>query len=391
MRSIALFTECYHPMRNGVVVSVTSLARVFTELGHAVTIFTAHHPDQESQEDENIIRFPSITFPSRARYPMAIPVATGEARRLLQEEHFDIIHSNSLMGMGQVAVAWHRRREIPLIFTYHTLIDEYTHYIPLPQKWLRRGAVHLSREYSNSANQIIAPSRYVATRLRRFGVTQPITVIPTGIDLDEFDAVPPGGEVRERYNIPTGVPLLVYAGRLAREKNLPRLLRAFRLVRAAEPDAHLLMIGGGPFERGLCRLIEELELTSHVHLTGFVPRDEVVRCLRAGDCFFFTSRTETQGLVIGEAMACHIPVVAVNAAATAETVSSGVEGLLVPDADAPLAEAALTLLRDANLRAQMGQAARSKAENLSLACSTRRVLEVYEQAIADGAAPDLTP
>ena len=148
MLSIAVFSECYHPMRNGVVVSVSSFARVLTEMGHHVTIFTAHHPDQDDYDDakEGVYRFPSIMLSTKIRYPLAFPIATGKAKKLLKEEHFDLIHSHSPMLMGKVATTYHRLRNVPLLFTYHTLIEEYSHYIPLPQPLVRQRAIRMSEK-----------------------------------------------------------------------------------------------------------------------------------------------------------------------------------------------------------------------------------------------------
>lgn len=368
-------------MRNGVVVSVSSFARMLEEMGHRVTIFTVHHPGQQEQE-EGVFRFPSIMLPTRAQYPLVIPIAPSDARKRLTEQHFDVIHSNSLMLMGHVALTYHRRRHIPLVFTYHTLIEEYTHYIPLPQAMVRQQAINISRDYSNLADHIVTPATHVAELLRRYGVTKPITPIPTGIEIDLIDAVP-SGEIRKQYAIPAGVPLLAYSGRFAREKNIARLLSAFRLVLQYEPDAHLLLVGGGPIEDDIRALVDVLGIAHRTRITGFVRREQVIQCVRAADLFIFASQTETQGLVISEAMACGIPVVAVAAAAANEIITPDHEGLLTCDEDAPFAEAIVTLLQDTALRTRMGCQARLRAESLSAQRCTEKLLAVYQQVIRE--------
>lgn len=380
MLSIAIFSECYHPMRNGVVVSVDSFAHGLMHLGHQVTIFTPSHPEQGAPV-EGVYRYPSITFPVRARYPIAIPLAPRDARRVLQQRAFDIIHSHSPMMMGQVAAAYHRQTGIPLVFTYHTLLEEYAHYIPLPQAWVRQQAVRHSRQYCNDANHVVVPGNHVAARLRHYRVDRPITVIPTGIDLQFIDQLPPTN-IRHQYHIPARVPLLVYAGRLAKEKNMERVLGAFRLVRQAEPEAHLLLIGGGPYDTAVHELIEAMGLATHTRLTGFVPREMVMQGMREADLFVFASLTETQGLVLGEAMACGTPVVAVESAAARELLQHGEGGRLAPDADAPFAETILDLLRDNEQRAILATAARRHAETLSVTRCAARLVDVYQQAIA---------
>jgi glycosyltransferase involved in cell wall biosynthesis len=377
MLSIALFSECYYPMRNGVAVSVASFARILAALGHQVTVFTAQHPDSDDEET-NVFRFPAITLPYPVVYPLAIPIATGKARKLLKYEHYDVLHSNSAMLMGQVALTYHRRRHLPLVFTYHTMIEEYTHYVPLPEAWVRRSAIHISRDYANSADHIITPTRHVADRLRQYRVVQPITVIPTGVDIDLIDQIPDGA-FRAAYAIPADVPLLAYAGRLAREKNVPRLLTAFHALH--HPDAHLVLMGGGPDEAALREQADALGLEGRVIFTGALPRERLIQGLREADLFVFASTTETQGLVLGEAMACRVPVVAVAAMATRELITSGVEGLLVDDADEPFADALHTLLDDAPRRVAMRDAARRRAESVSAAHSTARLLDVYAAAM----------
>ena len=136
MLSIAVFSECYHPMRNGVVVSVDAFARQLRAMGHRVTIFSARHPDLPDAEAD-VYRFPSVNFPSRARYPVGLPVAIGRARRALEGQTFDIVHTNAPMTMGYAALRYARRHDLPLVLTYHTLIEEYAHYIPLPRQFVR--------------------------------------------------------------------------------------------------------------------------------------------------------------------------------------------------------------------------------------------------------------
>ena len=380
--SIALFSECYHPMHNGVVVSVSSFARVLSSLGHDVTIFTAQYPGQPVRED-HVYRFFSIPMPSRARYPLPLPIAPTPVWEAMESLPLDVIHANAPMVMGHVARTLAQQRHLPLVFTYHTLIEEYVHYLPFPNAMARRWAVRMSREFSNSVDHIIAPSTHVATRLRGYHVVKPITVIPTGIDIDLIDAVP-RDDIRGRFAIPPDVPLLVYAGRVAKEKNLPRILGAFREVLGQQPDTHLLIVGGGPFASGIRTLGREYGLEHRIRTTGFVPRETVFQCMKHADIFVFASLTETQGIVVGEAMACGAPVVAVEADATSEVITSGESGLLVPNDDGAFADAVCELLAHPTRRATMAQQARRRAEHLSAQRCTEKLLAVYQEVIAAG-------
>jgi 1,2-diacylglycerol 3-alpha-glucosyltransferase len=382
MLSIAVFTECYHPMRNGVVVSISSFTRMLQEMGHEVTIFTARHPDQNGEDSNNIIRFPSITFPIKVKYPIPIPLATREARERLRGGRFDVIHTHAPMMLGHFAMAYRLRSHLPLVFTYHTMIEDYTHYVPLPQGWSRRRAIDLSRIYCNASDHVIAPTPAVEKRLRQYRVNSPISVIPTGIDIDIIDHVQPGN-FREQYNIPQDVPLLAYAGRIAKEKNIPRLLSSFREIVKKEPDTHMLLIGGGPYDTEVQKYITENNLDSRVKMTGFVPREQLIAGLKEADLFVFASVTETQGLVIGEAMACNLPTVAVTADATMDLIDNGCEGLLTSDNDGEIADAAIELIRNKNKAAEMGVAARARVETISARKCTERLIDIYHRVISN--------
>lgn len=379
--SIALFTETYHPMRNGVVTAVSSLAHTLRAMGHEVTICTAHHPDEATAGEDGVIRFPSLMLPSKARYPLAMPFAPKEKREFLLRKPFDILHSHTMLGMGCAALAYHWRRGIPLVFTYHTMVESYTHYFPLPQEWVRQRAAWVTHMYCNTVDHIITPSRFVADLLRKNRVRKPITPIPTGIDIVAMNQVP-AGSIRAQYAIPEDYPLLAYAGRMAKEKNIGRIVNAFTEVVQVEPNAHLLLIGGGPAERKIRALLERRHLSSRSRITGYVSHEHVVQCLRESNIFVFASHSETQGLVIGEAMACGLPVVSIEAGAQRELITSGEEGFLVPDADEPFATAILRLIRDPEIRRCMGHKARQRSSGLTAQHCAEQHLDVYYRSMA---------
>ncbi len=382
MLSIAVFTECYHPMRNGVVVSISSFTRMLQEMGHEVTIFTARHPDQNGEDAHNVVRFPSITLPIKIKYPIPIPLTTREARERLRGGNFDVIHTHAPMMLGHFAMAYRLRSHLPLVFTYHTMIEDYTHYVPLPQGWSRRRAIDLSRIYCNASDHVIAPTPAVEKRLRQYRVNSPISVIPTGIDIDIIDHITPGN-FREQYNIPADVPLLAYAGRIAKEKNIPRLLSSFKQIIKQEPDTHMLLIGGGPYDTEVQNYINENNLAERVKLTGFVPREQLISGLKEADVFVFASLTETQGLVLGEAMACNLPTVAVTADATRDLIDNHCEGILTGDNDGEMAEATLELIRNKNRCVEMGIAARKRVETISARKCTERLIDIYHRVISN--------
>jgi glycosyltransferase involved in cell wall biosynthesis len=382
---IAIFSECYSPIVNGIMVAVSTLRKELLQLGHQVYLFAPAYPGHQDT-DEDIYRFPSLTLPTNPRYPLATPYSPQRLKQLLGKFAPDVIHSHSLFGMGRHAAKTARNLGIPLVFTYHTLLEAYAHYIPLPLPFTRWLARWRSRSFSNAADYVIAPGVAAYDTLLSYGVKTPIKIIPTGVDLSlakENYSSP----IRRRWDIPEGAPVVAFAGRIAKEKNLELLLNAFSLTIQKLPDAHLLLIGGGPWADHIQALTREMNLSSQVHLSGFLPRQEVYQALNHVQVFVFPSLTDTQGIVVLEAMACGLPVVAAKSGAVAEILRNGEEGLVVEPNPEAFAEALLALLQDPAGRNKMGEQARHQAEEFSSANCARKVVELYQEALANRKTP----
>jgi len=377
---VALFTECYHPIVNGVVVSVATFARELSRQGHDVHIYAPAYFGYQDAEP-NVHRLRSLPRPTSAMYPLAIPFGTAFLDESFTRYPPDIVHANHPFLTGREARRLARRLRKPLIFTYHTIIRAYAHYVPcyvpVPRPLVRRLAVWVSREFSNSAHCVVVPTRATADLLRGYGVTQRLEIIPTGIDLQEIASVP-RRPVRARYSIPEEARLVCYSGRIAREKGLDVLLHAFRSVREEMPETYLLLVGGGPWTKACRRLVERLELSDRVRITGFLGRPEVFDCLAEADAFAFPSVTDTQGLVVLEAMALNCPAVAVQSGAVADVLRHDVDGLVVPPTAEDLAAGIIRLLHSPDLRRRLAGQARQRAEEFSASKMARRLAEVYE-------------
>jgi 1,2-diacylglycerol 3-alpha-glucosyltransferase len=375
---IALFTEAYLPMVSGVVVAVATLRQELLAQGHEVQLFAPNYPGYKDQE-AGIFRAPSLFLPTNPRYPISLPLLIPRLRRALVEFAPEVIHTHSLFGMGQIAASAARQLDLPLIFTYHTLLEAYCHYIPLPQTFMRWVARTRSRLFSNNADQVIAPGPAAQAALLAYGVTTPISIIPTGVDLTLAQKT---GEqsIIGRWGIPAGMPVVAFTGRIAIEKNLDMLLEAFEIVARKLPSAHLLLIGGGPWQTHLEQVAVRKGLAGRVHISGFLPRAEVFQALRDCTVFAFPSVTDTQGIAVLEAMACGLPAVAAQSGAVAEILRPGKEGSIVPAQPEPFAQALLEILTDASCRARMSTAAQARAQEFSGAACAERILEVYKQA-----------
>ncbi|MBN1461149.1 MAG: glycosyltransferase [Armatimonadetes bacterium] len=376
---IALFSECYRPIVNGVVVSVSTFAGELQKLGHEVHIIAPAYPGYQD-EAPNVHRLPSICLPTTPRYPLAVPYTGGRLRPVFEQHLPDIIHAQHPFTTGREGRRWARRLKRPLVFTYHTLIRQYAHYIPLPQPLVRAAAVRVSRGFSNSADHVVVPTESVGRLLRSYGVDRPITAIPTGVDLDLIHRRP-GLPRRESRGIPKDVPLIAYSGRIALEKNLELLVRAVGSLARSGSEVHAVLIGGGPWEEECRRLAAAEGISDRVHMTGFLAREDLFDWLAEADLFCFTSLTDTQGVAVLEAMALGCPPVAVRSGAVEDVIRDGVDGVLVDAELEALSHSLGTLLGDTARRQELAGQARERAEEFTASRMAQKLTRVYEQVL----------
>lgn len=375
---VAVFTECYHPIINGVVVSVATFVTELRRLGAEVWVVAPRFPGYH-ETDPQVVRVASITFPVEPKYPLAVPLpGWGMA---LDRRRPQLVHTQSPFLMGRAGLGAARRWGVPVVFTFHTMYEEYVHYLrPLPQGPLRRYARELSRGYANRVDRVIAPSQGLREILLGDGVTTPIEVLPTGIDLSLADREKLG-PIRFEFEIPADAPLLLYAGRVAQEKNIGLMLEAFAQVRRSHPQARLLVAGGGPGLEAARRAAAHLGIDDAVRLAGYLDRRDVFRCAAEADVFLFPSVTDTQGIVIVEAMALGVPCVATESAAVGGLVVSGRNGLVTGNSAPEFARGVLRLLADPELRRRMGAAARETASGYAAGPLAERLLAIYGETI----------
>jgi 1,2-diacylglycerol 3-alpha-glucosyltransferase len=374
---IGIFSECYRPMLNGVVISVETFRAELERLGHEVFVLTTAYRNYH-ETDPHVQRFKSVQIPHFLDYPIAVPYAPwslGRVRRL----GLEIVHSQSPFAMGQMAAFFARRNRLPLVFTYHTMITEYVHYVPFFRSVTKAAARAISRSYANAADRVVTPTGAVRDLLRGYGVRSPIEVIPTGVDAAQVRAASPPEWMEP---IADGKRILLYVGRLAVEKSVDFVLFAFAQIHARHPDTHLLLVGGGPWETYLRRLARRLGVAEHVTFTGLVPKEEALGAYHKAEVFVFPSTTETQGLVLVEAMAAGVPCVAVEAAASADVIQNGVSGYLVPKEETAMAGRVCEVLESPELRRRLSAGARRRALDFSPAGSARKLVRVYEECLA---------
>lgn len=373
---IGIYTEIYKPVLNGVVVSVDSFREQLRARGHEVYIFT---PSYMRYSDPFVLSFHSLPLPTRTPYRLATPILEqGSVPEL------DVIHAQTPFMMGLMAWTHARRAGIPLVFTYHTRLVDYHHYLPVSPTLSKEFLVWVSRTFSNMANRVIVPTAPIKTLLESYGVRAPIDVVPTEVRLHPAPAAE-GARVRAALGISAHHRVLLYVGRLAREKNLGLLLDAY--TKARTPDTHFVLVGDGPSRDWLARQIEARGLGETTHLAGAVDHGDISAWYRAADLFVFSSLTETQGLVIEEALQLGLPTLAVGAGGVIDAVGRWAGGRLVePTADAAvLTERFADALRDVlegGTLAALRRAAESNLHGPGIDDpGTSRLIRVYESAI----------
>ncbi|TDA64468.1 MAG: glycosyltransferase family 4 protein [Clostridia bacterium] len=358
---IAMFTDSYYPYLSGVVRSVETFTQELTRLGHQVFIFAPLYPGVKTEP--GIFRFFSLPAPTKAGFSLAVPFSPGLGR-FLRQLNVDIIHCHSPFLLGQAGNWWGRRLGLPVVFTYHTLYDQYVHYVPLPSFVTRPLVVSWARAFCNSCQLVVAPTPIVKARLQAQGVKTPVLAIPTGIDLEEFTDPEPKW-LRAGLRLAPETKIVLSVARFSREKNLGFLLRTFARIRQLYPQVHLVLVGiGSP--AGLARLARRLGVAAAVTLVGRkLPRAELAKYYAGSDVFLYTSVTETQGIIIGEAQAAGLPVVAVKAFGVGDMVGDGVDGWLTSLEAEALAARVAGLLQNEALRLEMGQRAKQSARKIA--------------------------
>lgn len=374
---IAVFSDSYTPIVNGVSVSIEGLVQELRAEGHSVHIFTSSYPGHRDS-DPNVYRFRALFTPWTRGYPLAIPPFFGNLRRFRQN-NFDIIHTHTPFTLGFIGLRWAESHEIPIVSTYHTLYEKYAHYIPFfPKRYCRYKIAKHTNYYYNRCIEVIAPSEAAKKSLIRHKVTQPISVIPSGNPAQKRVT---RLEAREDIGARDGERILLYVGRIAKEKNMLVLLEAVAKVMEEREDVRFWLVGDGPFRKVCQTLSRSLGIGDKVRFVGPIPRQEVDAYYLAADLFVFASMTETQGLVVGEAMACGVPAVAVHGGGAADGIINDENGFVVSNNVGQFAETVLRVLNNPSLQGRLSEGAKRSVKKYSMRDMTEEVLQVYERAL----------
>lgn len=369
---VAFFTDTWYPSRNGVVTSTETFRRELLELGHEVQVFAPAAP--ETPKEPGVTRVASVPFPAEKSCRVALPFPRSLLVRFARSR-YDVIHTQTPFGLGMWGAALARMFRRPLVHTYHTFFAEYAHYLKMRPDVGRAFVAQYSRLYCNRCQAIVVPSPTFIDVLRSYRVGAHIEVIPTGVRRPA--TIPDRTAARARLGVPAGEALLLYVGRLAREKSIDFLLEAARQLLNEGLRARFVLVGDGPDRGELIEKIAALRLNDHVKLTGAIPHEEVWQWYAAADLFLFASRTETQGLVVAEALAAGLPVVAVNGPGVDEFVRPSTGGWLTDPDLASYLEPVRRLLTDPSLRERAAAAGREAARGWSSRAQAERLARLY--------------
>ena len=378
--NILMLTNTFTPHVGGVAHSVQSFTEAFRKKGHRVLV-GAPIFNGAPHEEPDVIRFSAFKDFNGSDFSLPVP----EPLRLtsvLRNFKPAIVHSHHPFLLGATALRLAVARSLPLVFTHHTLYERYTHYVPGDSPKLKRFVIDLVTGYCNLCDAVIAPSHTVADLLRDRGVTTNLAVIPTGIDTAFFQATDRSA-FRDQLALPAGAFLIGHVGRLAPEKNLDFLIKAVTRYIKQDPLAFFLIVGGGPMKEEILQAFKAQGLTDRLRTAGLLKQERLAAAYQAMDVFAFASHTETQGMVLAEAMAAGVPVVGVEATGTKDIVQDMVNGRLIRRDDTEMFAAALDWIATLSPeeRQRILDNARKTAAQLDIRRTADQTLKLYQSLI----------
>jgi glycosyltransferase involved in cell wall biosynthesis len=384
--NILMVTNTITPHVGGVAKSVRGFTDEIRRAGHRVLVVApAFEGAPEGEED--VVRVPAVQNFNGSDFAVPVPI-TVKVSAALKTFSPGIVHSHHPFLLGDTALRVAASREVPAVFTHHTMYEKYTHYVPGDSPKLKRFVVDLATGYGNLCDAVVAPSETVAEVLVRRGVSVRIEVIPTGVDLRVFGSAD-GGEYRKMAGIPEEAFVVGHVGRLAPEKNVGFLAEAVAAFLARNSGARFLLVGEGPSKKEMLAVFDACGLSGRVHTAGVLERRELASAYKAMDVFAFASLTETQGMVLAESMAAGVPVVAVDAPGVREVVRDRVNGRLLSRVDGGAFGEALRWVADQGPgdRRRLAEGAARTAGEFGMPRTAAKLLALYGSLVGTRRSP----
>ena len=400
---IVMFSDAYCPRVNGVTVSVDSFSRALIRAGHEVVIVCSLYPENQTIEsmsnpvmehaassgDPVIIRVPSYPLPISKEDRVAKFHKWFWVSKQLNSFAPDIIHVNSEFVIGEFGFYYAHVHAVPVVYTFHTMWEDYAvNYIPYVPEFILRGiARSIIKNMIKRADTIIAPSPQILDVLKRYKIKKHAHLLPTGIDPAIFSPEPSAvsafrAKLDERYPVMAGKRLLLFAGRVGKEKNISFLLRVMVEISRKAPDVVLVIAGNGPEVPLYREEAAELGIADRCVFTGYLERSDLSLVYAMSDIFVFPSLTETQGLVTIEAMLSGTPVVAIGEMGTIDVMGGDNGGFMVKNDHSEFRDRVLDLLNDPELYARKVEEARVHASDWTIGTMTERLIAIYTETVA---------
>lgn len=379
---IAIFTNNYLPNPYGVSTSVEGFRKSLTEKGHTVYVFAPSWSGEDFDDSPNVFRYPAFKAPTKIDFSLVVPYSSSIDEKI-EKLDFDIIHAQHPNLLGATAKRYARRKDVPIVFTWHSLYDRYAHYLPfVPEKISAHLALRNAADFANDCDHVIIPTDSVIDEIKGAGLEHDdISVVSSGVD-EELFANPERTKFRERFGYDDNQIVLVTISRLTEEKNVIFLAEQISTVLKKNAHVQFLCVGEGDQKDNMEEIFRAAGVLSQVQFPGKAKREEVKDCLAVGDIFVYASTSETQGTIITECMYSGRPLVAVY--------SHGVKSLLIDHGTGIASEESdqfskhvQELIDSPELRRQYGDNAKKIAKDqYTIDVCSDRLLKVYNEVIS---------
>lgn len=374
---IGMFTDTYSPQINGVVTSINLYIAELEKMGHEVFVFAPYVDG--AKKKKNVFYFKAFKYPMHREHLLAYSLS-GHWKKF-KDIKLDIIHSHTPFSLGLLAIFLAKQYKIPIVHTYHTLFTEYVHYIPFGNiigEWF---SISASRKYCQKCDLVFVPSDSIRRELQRWGVMQEIDVLPTGFD-ENFNSTVSAEAFKKKQKIPSDVDVILYAGRIGREKNIEFLLKVYREVLKVRQHVLFIVLGDGPHRKYLEKYAKDIGVYEKMRFTGYIHDKKLLaNWLHAARVFVFSSTSETQGLVILEAMAVGTPVVAVDVMGVSDIIHDNIGGYASKQEVSEFSLKLMRILSSKTFRDKKSKEAKEKAEQYKMDHLAQKLVKNYQRLI----------
>lgn len=382
--NIGLFTDTYYPEINGVATSVYTLKNELEQIGHTVYVFTTTTPGSPEFE-YNVFRVPSIPFAAITERRVGL-FYQPKLASLIKKMNLDLIHTHTEFSLGIFGRIMAKELKIPMVHTYHTIYEDYTHYIT-HFKSLDDRAKKFARVFTkvccNTVEQVIVPTDKVKELLLKYSVHKDISVIPTGVNIKKFNpdlySEEQVNELKKQFGIGLDDKVMLYIGRVSKEKNIAEILEALPQYFSTRENIKFVIVGNGPEMEMLKQIVEKNDLQQKVIFTGPQPWDNIGLFYQLGDVFVSASQSETQGLTYIEAMSAGLPVVAKQDKCLENILEEGLNGYSFTNSKELID--ALNKILFGNDGIPYGTNARKKMKQFSTEEFARNIEKIYNEVV----------